>query len=671
MTFRHCKWILLGIAGLAVCASAGWSQSLEPYYSPESVIKECKQITGLNKGLAELKTLTTTPGGRDLVVLELGAESGDKPAVMIAANMEGDYPLATTAALRLARLLVTDWKSELETCAWIILPMGNPDGYSRLFDSPRVVNRGNARAVNDDLDDATDEDGPDDLNGDGFITRMRYEHPDGNWIEVKGNPLLMKRADAGKEETGKYRLVQEGLDNDGDGEINEDGPGGVNVGRNFPHRFEHYRTENGPWAASEKESRAVLEYTLNHPEIALVIVFGRSNSLREVPEGSRSSVRPDSYEIPEWIARRFGLDPDDRYSIDFLLPLAKSFFGQDITEDRLIQWLDGGAAMSPHRSDVEFWGVITEKYSKFLEANDRAGKRLDPPEFPPGSFDEWAYYQFGVPCFSMDFWTLPEMPKKEEDKSDTAAIGPSLEELESMSAEDFLSLGKEKIAAFLEANNVPKRFSAEMVITGLESGQMTPRRMAKMIAGMSEDKDEDGGGDKTEEALFAYNPDAFVAWEAYEHPTLGAVEIGGMKPYATVLPEDEAVESLIDTQLPFLRTLIPLLAKMTFENIEIEKISDGVYRIDVWVTNDGLLPYPTHQGVRNRRPIPASVKLEGDNLTFLEGRQRQVVRLLPGSGGTTKVSWLVAGRDGATVSISLDSGSAGSATESVALKGGN
>ena len=46
----------------------------------------------------------------------------------------------------------------------------NPDAIEALFATPLMEQRMALRPVDDDRDGAVDEDGPEDLNGDGFIT---------------------------------------------------------------------------------------------------------------------------------------------------------------------------------------------------------------------------------------------------------------------------------------------------------------------------------------------------------------------------------------------------------------------------------------------------------------------------------------------------------------------
>lgn len=73
-----------------------------------------------------------------------------------------------------------------------------------------------------------------------------------------------------------------------------------------------------------------------------------------------------------------------------------------------------------------------------------------------------------------------------EKKEKVAVSGITLDELAAMSAEDFLKQEKKKIAAFLCENNVPERYSAEMIVEMVRSGQVNPAMIAGMIRGANQ-----------------------------------------------------------------------------------------------------------------------------------------------------------------------------------------
>jgi hypothetical protein len=637
------------------------------YHSPEEINQTVREIAKLNKNIATLHELAQTPGVRDMLLLELGSKDAEQPAILVVANMEGSCPIASEAALELSKLLVGDWVDELDSRKYYIMPIGNPDGYFHFFEKPLFRCSRNALLRNDDNDDASDEDGPEDLNGDGYITLMRQAHPEGAWVKIEDNPILMRTAESGKGEKGEYRIFTEGIDNDGDGRINEDGPGGVNPGRNFPHNFKHYTKGGGRWAASEVESRAVMRFALDHPEIAMVLTFGRTNSLKSVPESSKKAeAGGEKYKLPEHIAEEAGLDPDIRYTLPELVEMGKEFTGyEDLTEDMVLQFLGVGAAVNPDRNDLPYWSEISERYNDFIKEAELNGERLDPPGFSPGCVEEWAYYQYGVPSFSMDFWTVPVV-KKEEEKEE-GALTP--DEVEKMSNEEFIELGAEKIGEFLKASGAPAQYTAEMVIMALQGGMMTTKKMAEMVRKMKK-KEEAGGADEMEQALYDFDIGAFVQWEPYDHPTLGEVEIGGKIPYSELAPPADSVPELLSKQLLFVRELAELIPKIAIEKVDVKRTASDVWKVDAWITNNGFLPYPTYQGERCQRPTPVIATIEGKSINLLEGKERKALKPLSGSGGVSKTSWLIRAGEGSSITIQATTRSAGTDKRVITLTGG-
>jgi len=656
--------ILLSLTSLSI--------AVEPpstgYLTPEQAVRQLKQVAGDNGGIAEYKELATTPGGRSLGILTIGKNMAN-PAILVVANMEGDSPQSTEAAVKLAQMATSEWSDDLARISYYIIAVGNPDGYTHFFDQVSPESFLNAASINDDNDDATNEDGPLDLNGDGFVTMMRQKHLEGNWIEIEGNPVLMKQAESGKGEVGVYRIFTESRDIDGDGRLGEDGPGGTNPGWNFPHNFKHYTTTNGPWPASEAESRAIMRFAYDHPEIALVLTFGRTNTLKSVPEASQKAQAGDKkFKLPKWIAEETGIDPEQEFELSELVQMARDYTGyQDLTEEMVLQFLGVGAAVNPDRNDIPYWTEITERYKKFMEEAGFDTERLDPRKFSSGCVEEWAYYQYGVPSFSMDFWTLPKPKKEEEGEKKEGMLTP--DEIENMSNEEFIELGEERINEFLKASGAPSQYNAQMVIMALQGGMMDTKKMAEMMRKMKS-KEEAGGADETEEALYSFAPEMFLEWKPYKHPDLGDVEIGGMIPYADIAPPHAMLDSILTGQLPFVRKLSEHLPAIEIGKTEVEKTGSGVYRVKTWITNTGFLPYPTHQGNRCRRPLPTIVTVSGNGIELLEGKERNTLRVLEGSGGSQKLTWLIAASPGTGIKIETTTPSAGSDSETITL-GGN
>jgi hypothetical protein len=197
---------------------------------------------------------------------------------MVAAALPGVLLDAAAADPEIARLL-KDFAVE-------VLPLLAVDATVAAAAEPRVAVRRNRRPLDDDRDALIDEDGPEDLDGDGVITWMRVPDPLGPWRLSDEDPRLLVKADAKKGERGGWRLESEGVDDDGDGLLNEDGPGGVAFDRNFPHGRREFERETGSSAISEPETKLLIDRLLAAKSCVGVLVLGRRDNLVEAPPGN-------------------------------------------------------------------------------------------------------------------------------------------------------------------------------------------------------------------------------------------------------------------------------------------------------------------------------------------------------------------------------------------------
>jgi hypothetical protein len=108
---------------------------------------------------------------------------------------------------------------------------------------------------------------------------MRVKAADGEYMIDPEEARLLKRADPKKGEAGAFKLYWEGIDNDLDGFINEDPPGGTDINRNFMHDYPYFKPDSGLHMASEPESRALLDWIIAHRNIAAILTFGENDNL--------------------------------------------------------------------------------------------------------------------------------------------------------------------------------------------------------------------------------------------------------------------------------------------------------------------------------------------------------------------------------------------------------
>ncbi|MDP2113471.1 MAG: M14 family zinc carboxypeptidase, partial [Bacteroidota bacterium] len=183
--------------------------SFDKYHNNSEVQQILKQLQQSNTSQTQLHTLATSPGGEPVTVLEIGKNSGNGPAIFVGANFEGNVPLATEGALRLAKMLL-DSAQYTAKQKWYILPLPNPDAAKGYFSGAKYERSVNDFALNNDMDEATNEDGFEDLNGDGLITQMRVKDLTGTYLVSKNDPRIMVRAEAKKNERGEYKIYTEG-----------------------------------------------------------------------------------------------------------------------------------------------------------------------------------------------------------------------------------------------------------------------------------------------------------------------------------------------------------------------------------------------------------------------------------------------------------------------------
>lgn len=243
-------------------------------------------------------------GGRRIDALRVarGKITPGRPAILVVAALDAELAWTSDLVLDEARELVARAESDektrlfLETTTLYLVPRANPDAAENRTKSPRGEVRATAIGVDDDRDGRNGEDGPADVDGDGVIGWMRVLDPEGEWIEDPTDPRVLVKADASKGQRGRWKLLLESRDADGDGEAGEDPPNDGVVNRNFPQGWVEHATESGRYPTECPEARALADFVLLHPDIALVVTYGMLEGLAEKPkvkeDGGRRSANP-------------------------------------------------------------------------------------------------------------------------------------------------------------------------------------------------------------------------------------------------------------------------------------------------------------------------------------------------------------------------------------------
>jgi hypothetical protein len=135
--------------------------------------------------------------------------------------------------------------------------------------------------VDSDGDGLFDEDGPNDLNGNGVIEQIRkYTPGQGTHRISHDDPRIMERVMPW--ETGDWVLLgSEGLDDDGDGRVNEDPVGGYDPNRNYPSDWQPNYIQGGSmdYPFQLPEARAIWDFMATRPNIAGMQSFHNSGGM--------------------------------------------------------------------------------------------------------------------------------------------------------------------------------------------------------------------------------------------------------------------------------------------------------------------------------------------------------------------------------------------------------
>jgi hypothetical protein len=269
------------------------------YVDAETLGKQLKKIAASHPKIVRLESMARSLAKRDVWLVELGKGSDEerrtRPAMLVVAGIEGNDLAGCAAAVTWIEQLAGEYEKNdkvrklLDTTTIYVFPRVNPDAAEHFFSKPIVEISVSNKPVDDDHDGLTDEDGPEDLDGDGKITWMRVEDPEGEYILDPSEPRLVRRADRTKGEVGAWRFLTEGIDNDHDEKWNEDGPGGVNFNRNFPFQYEWFAPWSGVHQVSEAETRALADFVVAHSNIGISFTFGAADNLIGAPRAEATT----------------------------------------------------------------------------------------------------------------------------------------------------------------------------------------------------------------------------------------------------------------------------------------------------------------------------------------------------------------------------------------------
>ena len=685
---KSCPARFLTTAALVVFAlgaSTGLAQDFSKYHTYAELTSMLQSMVNAHPDIAKLRSLGKTLGGKDIWMVEIANPAGvpakERPALFIAANFEADHLIGSEIALFLADFLLKGYpsnaevKQRLDSSVFYIAPRVNPDGAEAMFSAVKSHKRTNNSPLDADNDARLDEDGPEDLNKDGVITLMRMKAADGEYVIDSEEKRLMRRADPKKGERGDYKLSWEGIDNDGDGFINEDAAGGTDINRNFMHEYPYYKPEAGLHMVSENESRAVMAFIIDHRNIASILTFGESDNLI-VAAGSSGRLGPareldllkyadasiaDANKVGMMqtgpvFGGRFG-DFGGGGEIFFMMEMGGGGGGQQAASQQ-----PTGRAARPDRrpatainsADVDYLKAVSDKYVELTGI-----RRPMMVREPQGAFFQYGYYQFGVPSFSTPGWG-------------SAAAEPAGQRRQGMpeSSAPGLAAGGQRGGGATSGTGVMTAMGGGGQIAQTER-QAIQRFVAGQASGTAETGQAGAAGIDRQvlQWMDSEKIDGFVDWAKFSHPDLGEVEIGGFKPYSYVNPPASKIADLGAAHAKFALYLPTLFPRVKIAGTEVISHGGGLYRIKAEIENAGFLPTALAHGVVARSVKPTMVQLGVAPEAIISGSAKtNFFQELAGSGGRQKYEWLIKANPGSKVELKVVSQKAGLDKADIILK---
>jgi hypothetical protein len=276
------------------------------YYSYEQLVDFMYDFEREYPNLVTTEVIGKSQEGRDMVLVtinnpETGADT-EKPAMWIDGSIHANEIQASEVCLYTIWYLTKSYGSNemlteiMDRTAFYILPVVNPDSRVYWFEEPSTPNssRANKRPIDSDRDGLYDEDPPNDLDGDGSITAMWMQEPGGRWRRSTTDPRVFERVGP-DEEGGWTYLGSEGTDLDGDGRINEDGPGGDDMNRNWPAGWQpdYVQRGAGEYPLQNPETKSIADFILSRPNIGAAQSYHNTGGM--ILRGPGSPTRSDMY----------------------------------------------------------------------------------------------------------------------------------------------------------------------------------------------------------------------------------------------------------------------------------------------------------------------------------------------------------------------------------------
>ncbi len=283
-----------------------------------------------------------------------------KPAYYIDGNTHAGEVTGSIAAMHTIDYLLTNYGKEklatdiLDRFTIYVIPRISPDGVEVYLNTPYTLRSVDRAYLTQNQDKGVYQE---DIDNNGVIAMMRFVSDDGVWVKDEDNPVGMKKRSPDDMDGIFYHVYPEGLI---EGDIDPLYPAkplwGLDFNRNYPFGWfsENRQPGAGKYPLSNPETKAVVDFVLEHNNIGAVATHHTSGGIILYPPGTSPS---------------------------------KNASKKDMTFFKEI-----GAMASEEMG----YGCINIFDSFFEDQN----------EYSSGSFDDWCYQTRGILAYTVELWDL-------------------------------------------------------------------------------------------------------------------------------------------------------------------------------------------------------------------------------------------------------------------------
>jgi hypothetical protein len=242
---------------------------------------------------------------------------------------------------------------------------------------------------------------------------------------------------------------------------------------------------------------------------------------------------------------------------------------------------------------------------------------------------EWAYFQYGVPTFSANLWSL-----REEERTPPA-----------------------KMKRDAQTGSTQSRPAQTRVVqTGTVDRQAMMRQFMQRSAPSSTPSQSSGNDEKWLKWIDdKNNGEGFVAWTKFDHKQLGEVEIGGFVPHVRTNPKADQIPELSKSHAEFALYIASQFAEINLDEPEVKKLGSDLYELKVKIHNKGKFPYATAMGQRTGHINSIMLRLkfeDNENMKLFGGTKRMDTPSLA-AGAEKEFKWIIISPAGKKIDVTV------------------